>query len=101
MAKGDFCALCGEWFVKEGKNYNQKYCSSQCVRKAKNEAANIWKRRQSMREKVSVTQPKMTIQAVMEIADNLSTQYGRVVSYGEVQSMLYAGKIDKRGCVVK
>lgn len=93
------CKVCGVEF--EACHKHHYYCSSQCGRKAKNEAANIRNRRLRMREKVSVTQPKMTIQAVMDIADNLSKQYGRVVSYGEVQSMLYAGKIDKRGCVVK
>lgn len=93
------CKVCGAEF--EACHKHHYYCSSQCGRKAKNEAANIRNRRLRMRDKVSVTQPKMTIQAVMEIADNLSKQYGRIVSYGEVQSMLYAGKIDKRGCVVK
>ena len=93
------CLWCGSPFMKAGLNHNQKYCCGDCYQLAKNEKSReLYKQRKTS---VTLEQPNITIQAVLNLADELSTKYGRVFSYGDVQSMLYAREINISGGVIK
>ena len=47
------------------------------------------------------TDPKITIEGMVDIMMRLSKERGRVVQYGEVQSELLTGKLKVKGGAVK
>ncbi len=98
MAKQEMCALCGEWFVKEGMNHNQKYCCKDCSyiahRKSVLESS---KRRKANSKATTQGTQSPSIPDMVDIMMRLSTLRGRPVQYGEVQTELLTGKLKIKG----
>ena len=81
------CARCGEWFVRKG---NQEYCCKECSDLAKKEAER--KRKQKKRQKKNGAKYP-SIDDMVRMAMELSKESGKLVQYGDVQKMLYTGKL--------
>lgn len=90
MANEEACGWCGEWFVKKG---NKSYCCEECAKLAKKQARKrrkIKKRNQKKKEQVA---QGLSITGVVDLMMKLSKESGKVVQYGDVQTMEYTGKL--------
>lgn len=99
MVKENVCRWCGELFVKRG---NQRYCCKEHSRLSVTQKARLKARMKRMKGKsTSDRVPSVSIQGMLDLMESLSKEKGRVVQYGEVQSMLYTGKIKEKDGVLK
>ena len=76
------CGWGGEEFAT--MNNRRKYCCDEC----KNAAGHMKSRERERKKK-----PKLTIEDIVEIANRMSKEQGRIVHYGEVQAMIYTGRL--------
>ena len=84
------CRYCGKEFVKNVKIH--RFCSDVCRRRAYNEKPKA--------EEPKVTKVKVSMEQMLDAMFRLSEKKGRNVQYGEVQSLLIAGKLKVKGGVI-
>ena len=91
MAQEEMCKWCGELFFKRG---NQCYCCKEHSRLAANQKAKLKARMKSKKAKWNSDRvPNVSLHGMLDLMERLSSEKGRTVQYGEVQSMLYTGKL--------
>lgn len=85
--KTDYCKMCGKEFTVRYRNH--KYCCSECRMSYSN------RRKKEIRKGVykNITKPSVTMDRIRELMAQLSKEQGRVVQYGEVQSMIVTGRL--------
>lgn len=94
------CGWCGEWFVKH--HHKQLYCCKECSKLAERHSKQMSKiKMREQKNKEKQEKHGLSIQNMLDIMDSLSQERGRVVQYGEVQSMLYTGKLKEKDGVLK
>lgn len=81
------CGWCGEEFAT--MNNRRKYCCDEC----KNAAGHMKSRERERKKKPKLKKAKVTIEDIVEIANRMSKEQGRIVHYGEVQAMIYTGRL--------
>ena len=91
------CGWCGEQFEKRG---NKRYCCDECSKLGKKQAHRLYctKKRKDKNTKAA---SNLSMQEMIDLMDKLSKERGRVVQYGELQSMIYNGEIKLKGGAVK
>ena len=97
MAIEEACGWCGEWFVKRG---NKKYCCKECSELAGKQVNKLYYMKKHGKKNAKVTS-NLSMQEMINLMDKLSKERGRVVQYGELQSMIYNGEIKLKGGAVK
>ena len=90
------CDICGAEFTTNHKL--KRYCSKECSK----EAERIRKRKWKPKNKCAASEQKVsvTIDQMIEIALKLSKEQGRIIQYGDVQSMLLTGKLKVKDGVI-
>lgn len=91
MVKEEACGWCGEWFVKQ--HHNQCYCSKECGRLADKEKDRLRRRKKANKETKTQGIPSLSIHDMVDLMMKTEKEQGKVVSYGDIQTMLYTGKL--------
>ena len=96
MVKEEACGWCGEWFVKQ--HNNQCYCSKECRRLAEKQKERLRYRKKASAKRTTHGVPSISIYGMVDLMMKMEKEQGKVVSYGDIQTMLYTGKL-KGGAV--
>lgn len=81
------CGFCGKEFVTTTPS--KRYCCIAC----KNAYWHMRSKEHQKDEKHKAKKAMLSIEKMVEIASRMSKERGRNVSYGEVQTMIYAGRL--------
>lgn len=97
MAIEQACAWCGEWFIKKG---NKKYCCKECSELADKQRTLQRNSKNRNPKRTAKGIEGLTINGVVDIMLKMTEERGKVVQYGDVQTMLYTGQIKEKDGVV-
>jgi hypothetical protein len=99
MAIEESCKWSGEWFVKQ--HHSQCYCSKECRRLADQKSRRLsdMKRLEKKKKKQEVS--KLSIHDMVDLMMKMEKEQGKVVQYGDLQTMLYNGQLKEKDGVVE
>lgn len=99
MAIEEACKWCGEWFVKQHRN--QCYCSKECRKLADQKARRLREMKRAQKKKNAKQVPSLSMQGMIDLMMKMEKETGRVVQYGDIQTMLYNGQLKEKDGVLK
>lgn len=97
MAVEEACAWCGEWFVKKG---NKKYCCKECSELA-DKRRTILRMRKNRNKNSKQNVPSLSLHDMVDLMMKIEKEQGKVVQYGDLQTMLYNGQLKEKDGVVE